>query len=55
MIIPYRRGCLQAGINIRFVDNVSLLRTVRPDPGKTVGLKFKVNGVLITLARILPL
>jgi hypothetical protein len=53
VVVAYRCCRSQGTIDVIFMDDVSLLRTVSPDAGKAVSLQLQINGKRILFAFIL--
>src|SRR6202048_1444459 len=53
-IVTHRSRRLQTGVDIRFMDDVALLRAVRPHTGEAVRLQLQVGGEVVALRRLLP-
>ena len=43
-IVPYCSDSIQAGIDIRLVDKISLFRGMGPDTGQAIRLQLETDG-----------
>ena len=54
-VISHRGSRAKSGLDIALLEQAALLRRVRPDPGKAIGLQFHLHGQRFLRARVLLL